>query len=148
MLKSTRKNCMYSLTNFKNFLFLVIFAISLLLSRKKFCEDKSEKLISEPHFLKVQTFIPPVKNVPGRWQTAKPFKTRFQKKRSKKSCFFFKLNIFIINNFLDQFRIYHWKGHVLNFTNISLSIFSVANSICYTASKTGVSFMPFWPFKG
>ena len=26
---------------------------------------KSEKFISEPH-LKVQTFIPPVKNVPGR----------------------------------------------------------------------------------
>ena len=33
--KLPEKICMYSLTNFKNFLFLVIFAISLLLSRKK-----------------------------------------------------------------------------------------------------------------
>ena len=116
--------------------------------RAPFCNDKSEKLISEPHLLKVQTFIPPVKNVPGRWQTGKPFKTRFQKKKIEKIVLlFFKLNIFIINNFLDQFRIYHWKGHVLNFTNMSLSIFSVANSISYTASKTGVPFMPFWPLK-
>ena len=61
---------------------------------------------------------------------------------------FFKLNFLIINNFLDQFRIYFRKGHVLNFKNISFSIFSVANSISYTASKTGVSFMPFWPLKG
>ena len=75
-------------------------------------------------------------------------KLAFKKKRSKKSCFFLKLNFFIINNFLDQFRIYHRKGHVLNFKNMSLSIFSVANSIGYTASKTGVSFMPFWPLKG
>ena len=34
--KHPEKICMYSLTNFKNFLFLVIFAISLLLSRKTF----------------------------------------------------------------------------------------------------------------
>ena len=75
-------------------------------------------------------------------------KLAFKKKDRKNRAFFFKLNIFIINKFLDQFRICHWKGHVLNFTNMSLSIFSVANSISYTASKTGVSFMPFWPFKG
>ena len=105
--------------------------------RAPFCKDKSEKLISEPHLLKVQTFIPPVINVPGRWHTGKPFKTRFQKKKDRKNrAFFFKLNIFIINNFLDQFSVYHRKGHVLNFTNMSLSIFSVANSISYTASKT------------
>ena len=117
--------------------------------RAPLCKDQSEKLISEPHILKVQTFIPPVKNVPGK-RTRKPFKTRFQKKkRSKKSCFFLKLNFFIINNFLDQFCIYHRKGKVLNFENMSLSIFSVANSISYyTASKTVVSFMSFWPLMG
>ena len=76
-------------------------------------------------------------------------KLAFKKKKDRKNrAFFFKLNIFIINNVLDQFRIHHWKGHVLNFTNMSLSIFSVANSISYTATKTGVSFMPFWPLKG
>ena len=76
-------------------------------------------------------------------------KLAFKKKKIEKiALFFFKLNIFIINSFLDQFRIYHRKGHVLNFTNMSLSIFSVANNISYTASKTGASFMPFWPFKG
>ena len=71
---------MYSLTNFKNFLFLVIFSLcSYFLTKKNpefirgnfvirapFFKDKSEKLISEPHLLKVQTLIPPVKNVPGR----------------------------------------------------------------------------------
>ena len=31
-----------------------------------FCKNKSEKSISEPYLLKVQTFIPSVKNVPGR----------------------------------------------------------------------------------
>ena len=55
------------------------------------------------------------------------------------------MNFFIINNFLDQFRIYHRRGQDLNFKNMSLSIFSLTNSISYTASKTGVSFMPFWP---
>ena len=55
---------MYFFTNFENFLFLVIFAISLFLSRKKFSMIKlvsdvkffcglSEKLISEPHLRKV-----------------------------------------------------------------------------------------------
>ena len=83
-----------------------------------FCRDQSEKLIFKTHLLKGQTFIPPVKNVQV-----------------------FKLNFFIINNFLDQFRIYHRKGQVLNFKNISLSIFSIANSISYTGSKTGVFFM-------
>ena len=72
----------------------------------------------------------------------------FKKKIEKIVLFFLKLNIFIIYNFLDQFRIHHWRGHILNFQNIFLSIFSVANSISYTASKTGVSFMPFWPLKG
>ena len=32
--------------------------------------------------------------------------------------------------------------------NISLLIFLVANSISYTAPKTGVSFMPSWPLTG
>ena len=75
-------------------------------------------------------------------------KLAFKKKRLEKSCLFFKLNFFIIDNFLDQLRIYHRKGHVMNFKNMSLSIFSVANSISYTDSKTGVSFTPFWPLKG
>ena len=71
-------------------------------------------------------------------------KLAFKKKNDRKNrAFFFKLNFFIITNFLDQFRIYHRKVHILNFKNIFLSIFSVANSISYTASKTGVSFMPF-----
>ena len=70
------------------------------------------------------------------------------KKKIEKIVLFFKLNFFIINNFLDQFRIYHRKGHFLNFKNMSLSIFSVANSISYTASKTGVSFTPLWPLNG
>ena len=70
----------YSLSNSKNFSFLVIFSVcSYFLTKKNpefirenflirapLCKDKSEKLISEPHLLKVQTFIPPVKNVPGR----------------------------------------------------------------------------------
>ena len=34
--------------------------------RASFSKDKREKLISGPHLLKGQTFIPPVKNVPGR----------------------------------------------------------------------------------
>ena len=61
--------------------------------RVPFCKDPSEKLISEPHFLKVQTFIPTVKNVPGLWQTGKPFKTRFQKKKKnrKNRAFFLKI---------------------------------------------------------
>ena len=75
-------------------------------------------------------------------------KLALKKKRSKKSCFFFKLNFFIINNFVDQFCIYHREGHILNFKNTFLSIFSVANGISYTASKTGVSFMLFRPLKG
>ena len=53
-----------------------------------------------------------------------------------------------IEKIVNQFRIYHRKGHVLNFKNMSLSIFSVANSISYTPSKTGVSFMPLLPLKG
>ena len=75
------------------------------------------------------------------------FQNSLSKKKIEKIVLFFKLNFFIINNFLDQFRIYHRKGHVLNFKNMSLSIFSVANSISYTASKMGVSFMPFCPLK-
>ena len=116
--------------------------------RAPFCKDQSKTLISEPHLLKVQIFITPVENIPGRWQTGKPFKTRFQKERSKTSCCFFKLNVFIINDFLDQFFICHRKGQVLNFKNMSLSIFSVTNSISYTASNTVVSFMPIWPLTG
>ena len=117
--------------------------------RAPFCKDQSKELISGPNLLKVQTWIPPVKNVSGRWQTGKPLKNRFQKNKIEKIVLsLFKLYFFIIYNFLNQFRIYHRKGHVLNFKNMSLSIFSDANSISYTASKTGVSFMSFWPLKG
>ena len=70
----------YSLSDSKNFSFLVISLVFWYFLTKKnpefirenfviqapFCKDKSEKLISEPHLLKFQTFIPPVINVPGR----------------------------------------------------------------------------------
>lgn len=113
------------------------------------CKDQSEKSISEPHPPKVQTFTPPAKNVPGRRQTGKPPKTRLQKKkRSKKSRSFPKLNFFIINNSLDQLRIYHRRGQVSNPKNMSLSIFSPANSTSHTASKTGASPTPFWLLTG
>ena len=70
----------YSLNDTKNFSLLVIFSVrSYFLTNKNpefirenfviwppFCKYKSEKLISEPHLLKVETFIRPVKNVPGR----------------------------------------------------------------------------------
>ena len=70
------------------------------------------------------------------------FQNSLSKKRDRKNrAFFFKLNFFIINNFLDQFRIYHRKGHISNFKNIFLSIVPVTNNISYTASKTGVSFI-------
>ena len=75
-------------------------------------------------------------------------KLDFKKKKIEKIVLFFKLNFFIINNFLDQFCIYYRKGQVLTSKNMPLSIFLVANSISYTASKTGVSFMPFWPLTG
>ena len=69
----------YSLNDSKNFTFLVISSVCLYFLTKKnpecirenfviqapFCKYQSVKLISEPHLLKVQTFIPPVKNVPG-----------------------------------------------------------------------------------
>ena len=64
----------YSLSVSKNFSFLVIsldkknpeFIRENFVIQAPFCKDKSEKLISEPHLLKFQTFIPPVINVPGR----------------------------------------------------------------------------------
>ena len=70
---------------------------------------------------------------------------------------FFKLNFFVINNFLHQFCIYHRKGQVLNFRNMCLSIFSVANSISYSSLKdrcivyailafNGLKCTPFSPF--
>ena len=79
-LKRFEKMHTYSLSDSKNFTFIVISSVCLYFQTKKnpefirenfvirapFCKDKSEKLISEPHLLKVQTFIPPVKNVPGR----------------------------------------------------------------------------------
>ena len=69
----------YCLSDSKNFTFLVISSVCLYFQTKKnpecirenfvirapFCKEQSEKLISEPHLLKVQTFIPPVKIVPG-----------------------------------------------------------------------------------
>ena len=70
----------YSLSDSKNFIFSAISSVCLYFLTKKnpkcihenflirapFYKDQSEKLISEPHLLKVQTFIPPVKNVSGR----------------------------------------------------------------------------------
>ncbi|KAJ8955879.1 hypothetical protein NQ318_005427 [Aromia moschata] len=38
-----------------------------------------------------------------------------------------------------EFHGHHWKGHVLNFKNMSLSNFSVTNSISYEALKSDVS---------
>ena len=78
--KRFEKIQMYSLSDSKNFLYLVIYSVCLYFLTKKnsecirenfvirapFCKDQSEKVISEPHLLKVQTFFPPVKNVPGR----------------------------------------------------------------------------------
>ena len=69
----------YSLSDSKNFLFLVISSVCLYFLTKKnperiranfvirapFYKDQSEKLISEPDLLKVQTFISPVKIVSG-----------------------------------------------------------------------------------
>ena len=79
-LKRFEKIQTYSLSDSKNFLFVVISSVCLYFLTKKnldcirknfvirapFCKDQSEKLISEPHLLKVQTFIPPVETVPGR----------------------------------------------------------------------------------
>ncbi|KAJ8960529.1 hypothetical protein NQ318_013817 [Aromia moschata] len=39
---------------------------------------------------------------------------------------------------LKEFHGHHRKGHILNFKNMSLSIFSVANSISYEALKSDV----------
>ena len=69
----------YSLSDSKNFSFLIILSVGSYFLKKNpefirenfviwapFCKQKSEKLISEPYLLKFQTFIPLVKNVPGR----------------------------------------------------------------------------------
>ena len=73
-LKRFEKIQTYSLSDSKNFSFLVIssdkknpeFIRENFVILAPFWKDTSEKLISEPHLLKVQTFIPPVINVPGR----------------------------------------------------------------------------------
>ena len=87
----------YSLSNSKNFWFLVIsWVCSYFLPknyecidenfviRAPFCCDQNEKLISEPHFLKIQAFIPSVKKFQFVDRPANLSKLAFKKKKKKK----------------------------------------------------------------